>query len=174
MRDRVQQIGISWRRSHIQPLMGKLLRSKVLALSLVAALGAMAPCGTSSADTPAPARYTIDNCVNTFSAAGAEKTGAGSQYWLFGKSFAEGKTLKLSVVGPHKASHAPHRHVEDEFFFVLDGKAEFYLDGKTRVVGPNTGLYCPSGSEHGIRNVGDGELRYLVIKDYPPEPPQKP
>ncbi|MET0412142.1 MAG: cupin domain-containing protein, partial [Polyangiaceae bacterium] len=125
------------------------------------------------AGPPAPARYTIDTCVNTFSAGGAEKTSAGQQYWFFDKAFADGKTLKLSVVGAHQASHAPHRHPEDEFFFVLEGKAEFYLDGKTRSVGPNTGLYCPSGSEHGIRNVGDGELRYLVIKQYAP-PQQKP
>lgn len=154
--------------------MGNLLRSKVLAFSLVAALGVMAPRGTSSAGAPAPARYTIDNCVNTFSMPGVEKTRAGSQYWFFDKTFADGKTLKLSVVGPHLATHAPHRHPEDEFFFVLEGKAEFYLDGKTRIVGPNTGLYCPSNSEHGIRNVGDGELRYLVIKQYAPVPEQKP
>lgn len=154
--------------------MRTLLGSKTLAFSLVAALGVMAPRGTSSAGSAAPARYTIDNCVNTFSPGGVEATRTGQQYWFFDKAFADGKTLKLSVVGPHQASHAPHRHPEDEFFFVLEGKAEFYLDGKTRTVGPNTGLYCPSGSEHGIRNVSDGELRYLVIKQYPPVPQQKP
>jgi mannose-6-phosphate isomerase-like protein (cupin superfamily) len=154
--------------------MCKLLRSRALAFSLVAALGLASPRGTSSAGAAAPARYTIETCVNTFSASAAEKTSAGQQYWFFDKAFADGKTLKLSVVGPHQATHAPHRHPEDEFFFVLEGKAEFYLDGKTRTVGPNTGLYCPSGSEHGIRNVGDGELRYLVIKQYAPAPQPKP
>jgi oxalate decarboxylase/phosphoglucose isomerase-like protein (cupin superfamily) len=29
-----------------------------------------------------------------------------------------------------------------------------------------TSFYCPSFSEHGIRNVGDTELKYLVIKKY--------
>jgi mannose-6-phosphate isomerase-like protein (cupin superfamily) len=154
--------------------MRKLLCSKILAFSLIAPLGVMAPRGTSSAGAPAPARYTIETCVNTYAASGAEKTSAGQQYWFFDKAFADGKTLKLSVVGPHQATHAPHRHPEDEFFFVLEGRAEFFLDGKTRTVGPNTGLYCPSGSEHGIRNVGDGELRYLVIKQYAPVPQAKP
>jgi mannose-6-phosphate isomerase-like protein (cupin superfamily) len=27
-------------------------------------------------------------------------------------------------------------------------------------------FYCPPSVEHGIRNVGDTELKYLVIKKY--------
>jgi mannose-6-phosphate isomerase-like protein (cupin superfamily) len=29
-------------------------------------------------------------------------------------------------------THASHKHPEDEFFFVLEGKAEFYLEGKPK------------------------------------------
>ena len=72
----------------------------------------------------------------------------------------------MSVVAPHKGTHAPHKHAEDEFFFVLEGQAEFYLDGKTKITGSYTSFYCPSWVEHGIRNVGDTELKYLVIKKY--------
>lgn len=110
--------------------------------------------------------YTIENCVNTFDPDKVEKTKAGYQYWFADKKFADGKTVKLSVVEPGSATHAPHSHVEDEFFFVLEGTAEFYLDGKTQTVGKNTSLYCPSNSEHGIHNVGDTQLKYLVIKKY--------
>lgn len=111
--------------------------------------------------------YTIENCVNEFSSEQTETTRAGYQYWFADKNFLEdGRTLKLSVVEPGKATHAPHRHPEDEFFFVLEGEAEFFLDGKTKVVGPYTSLYCPSNSEHGIRNVGTTQLKYLVIKRY--------
>jgi mannose-6-phosphate isomerase-like protein (cupin superfamily) len=142
----------------------------VSAFALGTALGVLAPRATSLAAPPPPPRpstpYSIDNCVNTFSLEGAEKTNAGHQYWFFGKTFADGSTLKLSTVGPHQASHAPHRHVEEEFFYVVEGSAEFYLEGQRRVVGPNTGMYAPSNLEHGIRNAGDGELRYLVIKKY--------
>jgi mannose-6-phosphate isomerase-like protein (cupin superfamily) len=74
--------------------------------------------------------------------------------------------LKLSVVEPGKATHAPHQHEEDEFFFILEGQAEFYLDGKTKVVGPYTSLYCPSNVEHGIKNAGSTQLKYLVVKKY--------
>lgn len=114
-------------------------------------------------------QYTIENCVNEFSKDKTVPTNAGYQYWFADKAFLEdSRTLKLSVVEPGKATHAPHRHVEDEFFFVLEGRAEFFLDGKTVIVGPYTSLYCPSNQEHGIRNVGDVQLKYLVIKKYEP------
>jgi quercetin dioxygenase-like cupin family protein len=112
------------------------------------------------------ARYTIDNCVNVFSKKKIDSTKAGYEYWFVDKELAEGKTLKMSVVKPHSATHAPHSHPEDEFFFVLGGKVEFYLNGKTKVVGPFSSLYCPSNVEHGIRNVGDTEAKYLVVKKY--------
>jgi quercetin dioxygenase-like cupin family protein len=111
--------------------------------------------------------YTLENCVNEFSKDKAVTTGAGYQYWFADETFlSDGRTLKLSVVEKGKASHAPHKHVEDEFLFVLEGTAEFYLDGKTKVVGPLTSLYCPSNVEHGIKNAGDTQLKYLVIRKY--------
>ena len=76
--------------------------------------------------------------------------------------------VRLGVV--HGDFHWHKHDEEDEFFFVLEGQAEFYLDGERRTVGPQTSLYAPSWHEHGIRNTGDTELRYLVIKKYPPQP----
>ena len=113
-----------------------------------------------------PAKYSIANCVNEFSMDKTEKTKVGYQYWFADKDFIDGRTLKLSVVAPKSATHPPHVHPEDEFFFILEGTAEFYLAGETKVVGPYTSLYCPSMVEHGIKNVGDTILKYLVIKKY--------
>jgi len=110
--------------------------------------------------------YSIDNVVNSFDEENVKATAVGYQYWFADKAFADGKTLKLSVVKPHAATHAPHVHAEDEFFFVLEGTAEFHLEGETATGGPMTSFYCPSGMRHGIRNIGDMELKYLVIKRY--------
>ncbi len=110
--------------------------------------------------------FTIDNCVNSFDPAVVESTKAGYQYWFADKNFLDGRTLKMSVVKPHEATHAPHRHAEDEFFFVIEGRAEFFLDGQRRTAGPLTSFYCPPNQEHGIRNIGDSVLKYLVIKKY--------
>lgn len=110
--------------------------------------------------------FTIKNCVNPFKKEASIKTNVGYQYWFADKGFLDGRTLKMSVVKPHEATHLPHRHVEDEFFFVLEGTAEFFLNGNTMVSSSYTSFYCPSNSLHGIRNVGDTELKYLVIKKY--------
>jgi quercetin dioxygenase-like cupin family protein len=111
-------------------------------------------------------KYSIEECVNEFSMDRIEETKVGYQYWFADKNFLDGRTIKLSVVAPHSSTHAPHSHSEDEFFFVLEGTAEFYLNGETKVAGPYTSFYCPPNSEHGIRNIGDTELKYLVIKKY--------
>lgn len=118
------------------------------------------------AGAPAPA-YSIENSVTAFSMGAIEKTAGGYVHWFFDKEFAQGRTVKLSVVRPGTASHPPHRHEGHEFFFVLEGQAEFFLEGETRRVGPQTALYCAPSSLHGIRNAGESELKYLVIKDYP-------
>ena len=110
--------------------------------------------------------FILHECVNEFTPARIESTQAGYQYWFVDKNFVDGRTLKMSVVKPHSATHPPHRHAEDEFFFVLEGTAEVFLNGETKVVHPYTSFYCPSDSLHGIRNPGDTELKYLVIKKY--------
>jgi mannose-6-phosphate isomerase-like protein (cupin superfamily) len=110
--------------------------------------------------------YSIDDVVNSYDESRVKPTKVGYQYWFADESLADGKTLKLSVVKPNAATHEPHTHEEDEFFFVLEGTAEFHLDGETRTGGPMTSFYCPPGVKHGIRNVGDTELKYLVIKTY--------
>ena len=121
------------------------------------------------ADKKADKEYTIENSVNEFKMEGTRKTSVGYQYWFADKDFIDGRTLKMSVVAPHQATHAPHTHDNDEFFFVLEGKARFHLNGKEVVVGPYASLYCPADSFHGISNAGDTELKYLVIKKYPQE-----
>jgi len=126
--------------------------------AVVHADAAQAPADTS--------KFTIENCVNIFNPSKVDSTAAGYQYWFVNKDFLDGRTLKMSVVAPHRATHAPHRHGEDEFFFVLEGTAEFILNGKTKTAGPYASFYCPSGSTHGIRNAGDTVLKYLVIKKY--------
>ena len=110
--------------------------------------------------------FTIDNCVNTLSMDKTVKTKVGYQYWFADKNFIDGRTLKLSVVAPNQATHPPHTHEVDEFFFVLEGTAKFHLDGETRIAGPYTSFYCPPNVPHGISNAGDTELKYLVIKKY--------
>lgn len=112
-------------------------------------------------------KFTIENCVSEYTEEKSDETKSGHRFWFVDKHFIDGRTLKLSAVKPNSATHPPHTHSEDEFFFILEGKAKFYLNGKNNVVGAYTSLYCPADSEHGISNAGDTELKYLVIKKYP-------
>jgi len=64
-------------------------------------------------------KYTIENCINKFSIDKIEKTNVGYQYWFADPNFADGKTVKMSVVAPHSATHPPHVHAEDEFSLSL-------------------------------------------------------
>lgn len=143
--------------------MKNLIRSLIFSLILVAITHAQK---TNEFLKDSIKTYTIKNCVNQFDTEKTIPTKVGYQYWFADKDFLDGRTLKMSVVAPHKSTHAPHQHIEDEFFFVLEGTAEFFLDGKTQTAGAYTSFYCPSNSMHGISNVGDTELKYLVIKKY--------
>ena len=116
--------------------------------------------------TPTDKTYSFEDCVTTYSEEQAQETQVGHQFYFADKNFTDGRTIKLSVVDPGKSTHAPHQHPQDEFFFVLEGTAEFYLDGKTVEVGPYTSLYCPSNSMHGISNAGNTQLKYLVMQKY--------
>ena len=140
--------------------------NRTILVTMTMLFGALGAAQESAIPGTARSRYTIQNCVNEFAMSKIESTKAGYQYWFADKKFLDGRTIKMSVVGPHLATHAPHSHPEDEFFFVLEGMAEFYLNGETKVAGPYTSFYCPPNSKHGIRNVGDSELKYLVIKKY--------
>jgi quercetin dioxygenase-like cupin family protein len=116
---------------------------------------------------PATEKYTFENCINKFDMNKTVKTSVGYQYWFIGQKFLDDNlTVKMSVVAPKQATHAPHKHPGDETFFILEGTAQFYLNGKTTTGGPLTSFYCPVGSEHGISNAGDTELKYLVIRKY--------
>ena len=123
---------------------------------------------TSKKELPDVSKYTIENCINRFNPEKTEKTAVGYQYWFIDQNFLEdGQTVKLSVVGPNQATHPPHKHAGDEIFYILEGKAQFYLNGHTTTSGPNTTFYCPEFSEHGISNAGNQTLKYLVIRKYP-------
>lgn len=72
-------------------------------------LVSLALCGTmaATAQDAHARRFTIDSCVNQFNRSKAESTQVGYQYWFADKDFLDGRTLKLSVVAPHSATHPP-------------------------------------------------------------------
>jgi mannose-6-phosphate isomerase-like protein (cupin superfamily) len=56
-------------------------------------------------------------------------------------------------------THADHA----DCFYVLEGEAEFSIDGVTHRFGPGGFVASPIGTVHGFRNVGGTELRMLNL-----------
>jgi mannose-6-phosphate isomerase-like protein (cupin superfamily) len=68
-----------------------------------------------------------------------------------------------------------HRHRdEDEWFSVLDGRAEFEIDGVRRQHGPGQSLFAPRGSADTFRSFGDVPLRMHIVVSPPRPPPASP
>ena len=55
-----------------------------------------------------------------------------------------------------------HTHAQ-QFFFILDGVATFYLKGEKEVVQARQGLLIPPQAEHYIANETGAPLTFLVI-----------
>jgi len=69
----------------------------------------------------------------------------------------------ITTLNPGAASHAPHRHPQEELIVVKDGQVEVHLEGRTQVAGPGSVFLYNSNDAHGIRNAGHTRATYWVI-----------
>jgi XRE family transcriptional regulator, regulator of sulfur utilization len=69
----------------------------------------------------------------------------------------------VTVLAPGEASHAPHRHPQEEIIIVREGTVEFFQNGATKRVGPGGFAFMASMEEHAARNVGDTPATYFVV-----------
>ncbi len=66
--------------------------------------------------------------------------------------------------GPDFEGVDPHTHPDHaDCFYVLEGEAEFTVAGEALRAGPGSFVAAPSGTGHGFRNAGPGELRLLNV-----------
>lgn len=74
-----------------------------------------------------------------------------------------GKYTMFTVVTPPGGGPPPHYHLnEDEWFFVLEGRAEFFKDNVWAEVPVGTAVFTPRSVVHAFRNPGDKPLRMLM------------
>jgi mannose-6-phosphate isomerase-like protein (cupin superfamily) len=58
-----------------------------------------------------------------------------------------------------------HVHTRtEEIYFILSGRGEMTLDGRPHQVGPGNLILTGLGTRHGLRNIGDEGLGWLVIE----------
>ena len=65
---------------------------------------------------------------------------------------------------PHQVSAGHTHELGHELFLVLDGQAEFTIDGESAVLGPGQACVARAGQWHEVRAVGDGPMTlYLSV-----------
>src|SRR5689334_3048882 len=65
---------------------------------------------------------------------------------------------------PHQLSSGHTHDLGHEMFLVLDGQAEFTIDGESAVLGPGQACVARAGQWHEVRAVGDGPMTlYLSV-----------
>jgi mannose-6-phosphate isomerase-like protein (cupin superfamily) len=55
-----------------------------------------------------------------------------------------------------------HVQGEDEIYYVLSGRGQMTLDGRTVDVGPGTAILTRTGSSHSLRQVGTDDLVIII------------
>ena len=109
----------------------------------------------------------IEQYFNSFSDNKVESADSGWVYWFVREKQTEKLNLKMTYIDKQTELHPPHKHPEREIYYIMEGQAEVFFDGKTKVIGPNSSMFCPPGILHGIKRANDQPLKYLVIKDNP-------
>jgi quercetin dioxygenase-like cupin family protein len=81
---------------------------------------------------------------------------------LDGKQTGEKFTAFLNI-SPPGGGPGPHYHErEDEWFYIVEGRVDFYFDGTCTVLSPGDCVYSPRGSVHGFKNNTDQPIRVFI------------
>jgi XRE family transcriptional regulator, regulator of sulfur utilization len=71
--------------------------------------------------------------------------------------------VHVTTLNPGMASHAPHKHPNEELVIVKEGTVEVLVNGDWKRVGPGSVVFNASDQLHSLRNVGTGPATYHVI-----------
>ena len=67
-----------------------------------------------------------------------------------------------SAIGEHVHSRT------EEIYYIVAGRAEMRVNDARREVGPGDLIVTPLNGKHGIANIGDEDLEFLVVEVLPP------
>jgi quercetin dioxygenase-like cupin family protein len=71
--------------------------------------------------------------------------------------------MHVTTLNAGLASHAPHRHANEELLILKEGTLEALVDGQWKKVGPGSIVFQASNSCHGVRNVGTTPATYHIV-----------
>lgn len=65
---------------------------------------------------------------------------------------------------PGQQLQPPHRHANEEFQYIIEGRGTWHLNGKDIPLEQGDLMYAKPGDLHGIANTGTVPLRFFVMK----------
>lgn len=85
---------------------------------------------------------------------------------IFKGTLATGETVGAHASMQPAGTVPSKLHVihHSEFIVIVQGTVEFYHDGRVERAGPDSILYVAEGTEHAVKNIGDGPAKYVVIQ----------
>lgn len=69
-----------------------------------------------------------------------------------------------TILGPGEISHPPHKHVNEEVIFIMEGTIDASIEGKVERATAGSVTYFASNEMHNFKNVGDTACRYYVLE----------
>jgi mannose-6-phosphate isomerase-like protein (cupin superfamily) len=120
-----------------------------------------------SAPSPALAQRIAHTDPSRFRTAPAVHGGAGSMSFTAllnrGAVTPEFNFLHRGVIPPGAGIGHHFHNVVEEMFVILDGEAQFTIDGRTASVKGPAGVLCRTGHSHGIYNPGPGPVQWMNL-----------
>ena len=112
-----------------------------------------------------PPDQTLGSTVFDWNAIPARPTDTGSVRSFCKEPTATLNELEIHVttLEPGKASHPPHRHLNEELVILRQGLLEAFENGQWTRVGPGSVTFSASNQLHGVRNPGTEPAVYHVI-----------
>ena len=131
-----------------------------LVLGLTA--GAIATVFAQGSPGPAP----LGSGVYAWESLPVEKTASGERRAVFDSATATVDRLETHVttVNAGTASHAAHRHPDEELVYVREGILEANINGVPKKAPAGSVIFFASNDLHGMRNAGDTQASYFVLR----------
>jgi len=95
-----------------------------------------------------------------------EKTASGERRAVFDSVTATLDRLEthITTIKEGSASHAAHRHPDEELIFVREGVIEATINGVAHAAPAGSIIFYASNDLHGMRNAGAGQASYFVLR----------
>ena len=72
--------------------------------------------------------------------------------------------MHVTTLNKGQAPHPPHQHADEELLIIKEGTVEALVAGDWVKLGPGSVIFQAANIEHAIRNAGEGQATYHVIK----------